>query len=84
MTIQERLVRFVENLLRRIYAYVSWGPRQQAESEWKWIEHWKSLVSSSLIVWGDGTYSISSCQRFFWSAGITMMFWLLTDVISTS
>ena len=31
----EKLGRFVENLLRRIDAYVSWGVRQQAESEWK-------------------------------------------------
>jgi hypothetical protein len=79
---EEKLGRFVDNLLRRIYAYISWGVRQQADSEWK-VD--RTLEELGFVVpdraGGRHLFDIV-VPAVLLVAGITMMFYLLTDAIS--
>ena len=60
---EENLTSSVDNLLKRIYAYISWGIRHQADCERTSIKPWKSLASASRRP-GAAAYSISWFQRF--------------------
>jgi hypothetical protein len=77
---EETLKRAVDILLRRIYAYISWGVRQQADSHRAMIQTLESLGFSISVVEGRRLFDIVA-PAVCVIAGITMAFWLANDAI---
>jgi hypothetical protein len=77
---EEALKRSVDRLLQRIYAYISWGVRQQADSDRAMVQTLESLGFSISAVEGRGLFDIVA-PAVCVIAGITMAFWLGNDAI---
>jgi hypothetical protein len=72
----------VDALLRRIYAYISWGVRQQAKSEAAMVETLEALGFSITILQGRRLFDIVAPAAGS-MALITSIFWLGYDAIVT-
>jgi hypothetical protein len=70
----------VDTLLQRIYAYISWGVRQQADSDRAMVQTLESLGFSFSAVEGRRLFDIVA-PAVSLVAGITMAFWLGHDAI---
>jgi hypothetical protein len=77
---EETLKRSVDILLRRIYAYISWGVRQQSDSDRAMVQTLESLGFSISVVEGRRLFDIVA-PAVCVIAGITMAFWLANDAI---
>lgn len=77
---EENLKRSVNVLLRRIYAYISWGVRQQADSDRAIGQTLEALGFSIPVVEGRPLFNIVAPTAGA-VAGITMAFWLAHDAI---
>ena len=77
---EEALKRSVDMLLRRIYAYISWGVRQQADSERAIVQTLEALGFSISVVEGRRLLDIVAPAALV-VAGIIMAFWLAHDAI---
>jgi hypothetical protein len=80
---EENLTRAVDNLLKRIYAYISWGLRQQAETE-RDVDSTLAELGFSIPVVGDRRLFDIVMPAVVLVAVITMGFWLLVDLISSA
>jgi hypothetical protein len=80
---EENLTRAVNNLLKRIYAYISWGLRQQAETE-RDVDITLAELGFSIPVVGDRRLFDIVMPAIVLVAAITMAFWLLVDLISSA
>jgi hypothetical protein len=78
---EETLKRSVDTLLRRIYAYISWGVRQQADSDREMIQTLESIGFSISAVEGRALFDIVA-PAVGLVACITMAFWLIHDAVS--
>ena len=77
---EEILKRSVDILLRRIYAYISWGVQQQADSSRAIVQTLESLGFSISVVERRRLFDIVA-PAVCVIAGITMAFWLANDAI---
>ncbi|MCA6114231.1 hypothetical protein J6524_04715 [Bradyrhizobium sp. WSM 1738] len=77
---EEALQRSVNALLRRIYAYISWGVRQQADSDRAIVQTLEALGFSISVVEGRRLFDIVAPAALV-VAGIVMAFWLAHDAI---
>ncbi|MCA6110456.1 antitoxin Xre/MbcA/ParS toxin-binding domain-containing protein [Bradyrhizobium cenepequi] len=77
---EEALKRSINILLRRIYAYISWGVRQQADSDRAIAQTLEALGFSISVVEGRRLFDIVAPAALV-IAGIIMAFWLAHDAI---
>jgi len=77
---EETLKRSVDILLRRFYAYISWGVRQQADSDGAMVQILEALGFSISVVEGRGLFDIVA-PAVGVVAGITMAYVLAWDAI---
>ncbi|MCK1512353.1 hypothetical protein IVB22_07140 [Bradyrhizobium sp. 190] len=80
---EEALKRSVNILLQRIYAYIGWGVRQQANSERAIVHTLEALGFSISVVEGRRLPDIVAPAALA-VAGIVMAFWLAHDAILDS
>ncbi|WP_454617629.1 hypothetical protein [Bradyrhizobium cenepequi] len=80
---EEALKKSVDILLRRIYAYISWGVRQQADSDRAIVQTLEALGFSISVVEGRRLLDIVGPAALV-VAGIIMVFWLAHDAIRDS
>ena len=78
---EESLTRSVDKLLRRIYAYISWGIRHQADREQEVDQTLEELGFSVPPTGGRRLFDIV-VPAVLLVAAITMFFWLTIDAIS--
>jgi hypothetical protein len=78
---EESLTQAIESLLKRIYAYISWGVRHQADSE---QEVDRTLEDLGFRVPNRGEHRLFDLviPAVLYTAGITMVFWLGVDTVS--
>jgi len=77
---EENLVASVDNLLKRIYAYISWGIRHQADNEGAVDETLEELGFRVPQIGGRRLFDIVAPAAGF-VAGITIIFWLTVDFV---
>ena len=77
----EQLSSSVDDLLRRTYAYISWGVRQQADSDGEVIQTLEELGFRIPKIGGRRLFDIIAPAVLF-IAVITMLFWVTMDAVS--
>ena len=77
---EEQLSRSVDRLLRRVYAYISWGIRHQADSELEVDDTLEELGFRIPKIGGRRLFDIVMPAVLF-IALITMLFWVTNDAV---
>ena len=77
---EEQLSRSVDRLLKRVYAYISWGIRHQADSELEVDETLDELGFRIPKIGGRRLFDIVMPAVLF-IALITMLFWVTNDTV---
>ena len=75
---EDDLIRSIDDLLKRIYAYISWGVRQQADSEQEIDQTLEELGFRIPHITGRRLFDLVAPAVLF-VALITMAFWVLYD-----
>jgi hypothetical protein len=77
----ENLVNSVEDLLKQIYAYISWGIRYQADSEQE-VDRTLEALGFRVPIVGGHRLSDILIPAVLLVALITMIFWLIVDTVT--
>jgi hypothetical protein len=77
---EEQLSRSVDRLLRRVYAYISWGIRHQADSELEVDDTLEELGFRIPKIGGRRLFDVVMPAVLF-IALITMLFWVTNDAV---
>jgi hypothetical protein len=77
---EEQLSRSVDRLLRRVYAYISWGIRHQADSELEVDDTLEELGFRIPKIGGRRLFDVVMPAVLF-IALITMLFWVTNDTV---
>jgi hypothetical protein len=77
---EDQLKRWVDRLLRRVYAYISWGVRNQADSEQEVDETLEKLGFTIPKIGGRRLFDIAS-PAVLLIALIAMLFWVTNDAV---
>jgi len=77
---EDQLSRWVDRLLRRVYAYISWGVRNQADSEREVYDTLEELGFRIPKIGGRRLFDIVS-PAVLLIALITMLFWITNDAV---
>ena len=77
---EEQLSRSVDRLLRRVYAYISWGIRHQAESELEVDDTLEELGFRIPKIGGRRLFDVVMPAVLF-IALFTMLFWVANDAV---